>query len=134
MRVVVNLGAAATLLVSFPAAASDFGTGFLVAMIGIFMVAVWPLVLPLFYLRGFSRKLRLYFALTLITFGFVGLLSVPFQLFGLIGLPAVLAGSLQSSSFSGAGVLYLTHPLAFGASLWALPKVKRLLADKLVAP
>lgn len=134
MRVAVRFIAVVLFLVSFPAAASDFGIGFLIAMAGIFMIAIWPLVLPLFYLRGSSRKLTLYFVLALTAFGLAGLLSAPFQLLGLIGLPALLGGSLSSDNIPGAGVLYLAHPLAFAASLWVLPKIKRLVASHAIAP
>lgn len=48
------------LLVSQHASASDFGAGFLVATLGVLAIAIWPLTLPLLYLRGVNKKLRLY--------------------------------------------------------------------------
>jgi hypothetical protein len=112
-------------LVSFPAAASDFGPGLLFVMVGVVVAFVWPLLLPFFYLRGARNKAKLYLALVLTAYGLVALLSVPFQILALVG-----------SSFSDnllLGPLYLSQPLAFATSLWALPKVKRLLAQPPVA-
>ena len=134
MRLAIRATAASTLLISLPAAASDFGAGFLAAMLGLFLIAIWPLILPFFYLRGTSKKVRLYFVLALTAFGFLAILSVPFQLASLIGMQAMFDNSVLPANIPGTGLLYIAHPLAFATSIWALPKVKRLLGSSASAP
>lgn len=114
------------MLAAFPAAASDFGPELLYLMVAVVAVIVWPLFLPLFYLRGVRNKVKVYLALALTAYGLVALLSAPFQLLAMVG------GSFIDNLLLGP--LYLAQPLAFLTSLWALPKVKRLLAQPSVAP
>ena len=126
--------ASGLLFIARPVAASDFGIGFLAAMLGGFAIAIWPLVLPLFYLRGSSNKIKLYFVLALTAFGLLILLSAPYQLLILIKMPSIINNAANIGTVPGAGFLYLAHLLALGASLWALPKVRRHLAGKTAAP
>ena len=37
----------------------------------------WPLVLPLFFLRGSQKKLKIYLAYLIVTYGIAGIVSVP---------------------------------------------------------
>ena len=37
----------------------------------------WPLVLPLFFLRGTQKKLKIYLAYLIVTYGIAGIVSVP---------------------------------------------------------
>jgi hypothetical protein len=122
MRIVIGLIA----LAAFPAAASDFGPGFMIAMTGYVLAAVWPLLLPLPYLRRAQRPARLYFALTVATFGLLGLLMAPFRLLSLWGEMSGTDVPMRTM----AAMLYVAQPLAFLASLWLLPKVRRLLAHE----
>lgn len=80
----------AGLAAPFVAHASDMsGFGYLLALQA--LIVFWPLLLPLAYLRGAVRKLRLYLLLVLVTYGVLGLLSLPmdvyFQLVPWLQLP-----------------------------------------------
>lgn len=138
MRIILAILMAVLASASPPAFASNFGPGFLLTMIGLyagaFIAIVWPLILPFFYLRRSSGKLKLYFALTLAAYGTIGLLSVPFQLLIFLDSFGLLGGSINPVKMQFLGGFNLVLPLAFVFSLFMLPKVKRLLATCPVAP
>lgn len=128
MRIIAKIFIAVLASASPPAFASDFGVGLLITTAVVFGAIVWPLILPLFYLRGSGGKLRLYFALALTTYGAIGLLSAPFGLLDFIKLLDLFDSSVDFMKIRVLASVYLVQPMAFVLSLFALPKVKRLLA------
>lgn len=128
MRIIYAIFISVLALASPPAFASDFGVGLLIAAATVFMAMLWPLILPLFYLRGPGSKLRLYFALALTAYGAIGLLSAPFGLLDFIRSFDLFGSSFDSMKIRLLGSVYLVQPMAFVLSLFVSPKVKRLLA------
>ena len=113
-------------LIPASAAASDFGPGLLFVLVGVIVAFTWPLVIPLFYLRGIQCKTKLYLASALASYGLVAAWGVPAQV--------LLLFDIDVAENLTIGALYLTQPLAFLTSLWVIPKIKRILAPPEAAP
>ena len=60
------------------------------------LVSFWPMVLPLFLLRGCRNRFRSYLLLVVVAFGVLGLVSFPLVLYLNLG---PIVGSFPSTNF-----------------------------------
>ena len=122
------------LIFSPPVMASDFGIGFLAFLSVMTIVKVWPLLLPLFYLRGVAKSIKLYFALALTCFGLLGLVQAPFSIYS--SLESIWGDTSASDTYSNL-IMYSMHILnllALAVSLWLLPKLKIIMGNRSASP
>lgn len=95
----------------------------LLIAIGAPLAALWPLLLPLAFVRGSPARLRTYVVLVVTAFGVLGLAQLPNSLAFLFAFYRALDTDpgITRSGFA------VSHGVAVAASLWALPKVRRAL-------
>jgi hypothetical protein len=130
MRVV----AIVLMLIAFPAEASEFGPGFFFAMALGLLAFIWPLLMPLLFIRNTKNKIKLYFKLLLAAIGLALLFYVPVYLFWLYTLATTAVPTtgtdLTEIVMPSARLFFISQLLAFATSFWTLPKAKAWLASR----
>ena len=94
-------------------------TPVLYIMFGQVIVLVWPLLIPLLFLRPASNKLKIYFLFLIVTYGVIGLISLPINIY--INIAAWTSASIHVS-WSIVTVL-IKNGLALLFSIWLLNKI-----------
>jgi hypothetical protein len=102
--------------------ASDMNGAYYLILIPI-LLNIWPLILPLAFLRKIARKVRAYCIMVLATYGVVGVVGIPWSWFTQI---ASLRSMPISHWLSTYVVLHST--IAFALSVWALAALRRYLS------
>ena len=108
------------LLAHAPLVSASDPTGLLYFFLGQFVISVWPLILPLPFLKGITKKTRSYFILILVTYGVLGVLNIPWNWF-------VQLSPWMSANVSQWLPIYIVvhHAVAFAVSIWVLAAFRR---------